>query len=128
MTWFFKHVQTCPDLSWYYDTIWYYSTNMSRHVIMIWYDLIWYDSTNMSRHVLIRFYKHVQTFPDMSRHVQTCHNIMIQFDMILQTCPNLSLIRFDKILYVSNMFEFLMSQTCLNLSWTLIWQNFMKSR
>ena len=45
-----------------FDTI-----DMSRLVIMLWYDLI-------------RFYKHVQT----------CHNIMIQFDTILQTCLNLS--------------------------------------
>ena len=35
-------------------------------------DTIWYDSSNMSRHV------------------QTCHNIMIRFDTILQTCPDLS--------------------------------------
>ena len=65
-----KLVQTCPKLQYdkilsnlmQFDTI-----DMSRLVIMLWYDLI-------------RFYKHVQT----------CHNIMIQFDTILQTCLNLS--------------------------------------
>ena len=65
-----KLVQTCPKLQYdkilsnlmQFDTI-----DMSRLVIMLWYDLI-------------RFYKHVQT----------CHNIMIEFDTILQTCLNLS--------------------------------------
>ena len=65
-----KLVQTCPKLQYdkillnlmQFDTI-----DMSRLVIMLWYDLI-------------RFYKHVQT----------CHNAMIWFDTILQTCLNLS--------------------------------------
>ena len=83
---FYKHVQTCcnivirfdtilqtyPDLfNMYYDTIWYDSTNMSRHVQILRYDLIWfykhvqtcpwyyntiwYDSTNILWHDLIRF-------------------------------------------------------------------------
>ena len=46
-------LQTCSDLSKYYDTIWCNSENMSRLVTIIWYDLI-------------RFYKS-QTCLDLSK-------------------------------------------------------------
>ena len=59
---------------------------MSKLVTALWYDLI-------------RFYKHVQT----------CHDIMIQFDTILKTCPDLSQY-YDIILHASNM-----PSTCLQL-------------
>ena len=58
-----KTIKTCLDMSWSSKTSranWFVSTNMSRLVILLWYDLIW-------------FFKHVQT----------CFNVMIRFDMIL---------------------------------------------
>ena len=33
-------LKTCPDLSKYYDTIWYDSKNMSRLVKILWFNLI----------------------------------------------------------------------------------------
>ena len=75
------------------DTIWYDSSNMSRHVqtchnIMIRFDTIlqtcpdlsWYDSTNLSRLVIILWYDLIRFY----KHVQTC------LDTILQTCPDMS--------------------------------------
>ena len=59
---------------------------------------------------------------NMSRHVQTCHNIMIRFDTILQTCPDLSwynsanMSKHAQTCLWYNLIQFYMSQTCLNLS------------
>ena len=72
----FKLVQNCNMTKLYQICCNLTQSDMSKLVIMLWYDFIW-------------FYKHVQT----------CHNAMIRFDTILQTCPDLSwydLIRFYK--------------------------------
>jgi hypothetical protein len=114
LIWFCTHIQTCSNIMTQFDTILQTCPDLFKY-----YDMIWYDSKtspNLSMilwHDLIGFYKHVQT----------CSNIMIQLDTILQLCPDLFkyydtiwydsknmsklvhdiMIQFDTIIHVSNM-------------------------
>ena len=79
------HVRICQDMSWSYktsNTNWFDSTNLSRLVILLWYDLIW-------------FFKHVQT----------CCNVMIQFDMAIYVSNMSRLVLNHKMTKYSNIWE-----------------------
>ena len=103
---FYKHVQTCSNITIQFDTIKHVQTclNILRHNLIHfykhvqtcswYYGTIWYDSTNMFKLVQILQYD-LTRFLSMSRlvwydlirfykHVQTCSNITIWFDTILK--------------------------------------------